>query len=1532
MNKKHLLALLCFICAAMAAYADGAFRNHRYDTFKVEPINEQSIVFVGNSITDMHLWSEAFGNDPRVVNRGNSGGLSSEILANVKSYCAGHPAKIFLMIGTNDNPSASTAPTIVGNIEKTIKAIQEESPKTEIYVESLLPSSYNRTNTGISAVNNAIKEMLKGYSTVTYVDLYSKLVGKCDNKTSGYSFDALHLTAAGYQIWLAEIEKYMGGLKSVYPTNTVSLQQNKTNDGSHGMRTTYFSMMPFGSSDVLFFGDEMVKNGEWGELLRNPNIKNRGTGWGYEGTYTVMSVVSNNVDATFANVSGVTKAEPKQILLYTGTGEINAGQAVNTVVNNYKKVVEKIRGYAPNAKICLVSLMPTRTYNNNARVKQFNSQIQDYAIEKDNVEYIDIYSALATTDDQPKDEYFPVTSDNYIYGDGYIAIANVLNRFIEGCSPITAKEAAANRDLIKGIVPKETPAVTVTDVKCDGTTPFPLSDEAAAAIKKMTAITTVIDYTSTQTPADWASIIGSSSTDDENFFSIGILKDGRLGVRYIGMQGSEGWYTRNKVNAGSSNQKIVVVQDPDNNGLLQLYIDGVQQYSFDNGSLGAYGCVTYNTRPGQSLYLGGLVTKSLTNKFPFIGTINSLRVYDKALTAEQIAELSYDLSDPGEEEKGPESISYTIDAANGYLQRNDGTVNANWNTYWYSNDEPRLELSAGVNNMTWSGNDVQIETGSVNSSTYTFKAPAGYLIKDVKFTAKAKTSGKTVSISFDGDTFTTSAAGQTFEKTDINKATFAFSLSGTNGNSTLLTDATVKVIRKDLVEPEGETIAEPDPFTVFATPQSGGVPYRIPAICTTADGTLVAIADYRFSRADIGSGRIDLHIRRSLDNGKTWEKDIIKPYQMEGRGSLGNGNDYVGFGDPCMVADRETGRILVMSCAGYPGFFQCTYDQHQRCARWYSDDNGLTWSEPEFIDMPYVFEPLNSAKNFGPAQGMFFGSGKIHQSRYVKVKDYYRLYASNSVRNSAGTIRNYVMYSDDFGQTWQFLGGVDGPAVFTSGDEPKVEELPNGNVLFSGRRNSAGGRNFNIFQFSDRDKAEGKWMTVAVSNAGVSGISNDNACNGEIQLVPVVRKKDGEKMWLALQSVPFGSGRNNVGIFYKPLDTPDTYDTPAHFAKKWEGQHQSSWTTSCYSTMTVQANKTIGFLYEENSKNNGYDIQYKNYTIETITDGKYSYDLDADPSITVMPLGVIDVTPANGNVDKLETITVEFTKEVTAAVSRVELAQNVEATVSVAADAPKTLVLTLTEALTAAGKYELTIPEGTVVDADEQENKAITLTYRILGEEQPLGATVKKLNNVSEHKTYALYNPHFTAYAIYAPEQNESAVWTANMIGDSGHSLVNPSYGEKCNFADPNTAWMLVEHNGKHYLYNVGAQQFVKVGRPTSFVAEPAAIQVSEISNGFAFNTTGGTQDYMCAAPQLSEPIAVWTSSDDGSCWQLIENPNVADDYDACMRLIDPTVVGLSIITSGNAPAEVYDLQGRRYEAVPLRRGVYVVGGRKVIK
>jgi hypothetical protein len=403
---------------------------------------------------------------------------------------------------------------------------------------------------------------------------------------------------------------------------------------------------------------------------------------------------------------------------------------------------------------------------------------------------------------------------------------------------------------------------------------------------------------------------------------------------------------------------------------------------------------------------------------------------------------------------------------------------------------------------------------------------------------------------------------------------------------------------------------------LFPTLTSEAIPYRIPAITTTNDGSLLAVADYRHCRYDIGNGRIDLHGRISKNGGKTWGEIFTI---IEGDGNLVNNNRNAsltaGYGDPCLVADRESNRVLMMCVCGHQTFPRSTREEPNQVARFYSEDGGKTWSKPEVITEMF-YTPFDNSK-IGPIRGMFIGSGRIFQSRMTKKGDYYRLYAAMLARDKDGTFCNFVVYSDDFGKEWNVLGSTDKGAIPHSGDEPKTEELPDGSILVSSR--CGGGRYFNIFRFKNPITAEGEWGEMAFSgerNKGVAALNN--SCNGEVMILPAVRKKDGERLYIALQSLPLGSGRSNVGIYYKELEDYNDFLTPEHFAKDWDGHCKSSSTGSAYSTMTLQKDNTIAFVYEEDTygtKGGGYTIVYKNYTLEEITDDKYVIDTNENRAL-----------------------------------------------------------------------------------------------------------------------------------------------------------------------------------------------------------------------------------------------------------------------------------------------------------------------------
>lgn len=402
---------------------------------------------------------------------------------------------------------------------------------------------------------------------------------------------------------------------------------------------------------------------------------------------------------------------------------------------------------------------------------------------------------------------------------------------------------------------------------------------------------------------------------------------------------------------------------------------------------------------------------------------------------------------------------------------------------------------------------------------------------------------------------------------------------------------------------------------LFKTHRGDSIPYRIPAIAAAKNGNLIAISDYRYCGADIGFGRVDLHYRISDNNGQNWSKEQT---MVEGDGV--QGSTRCGYGDAAIVADAKSNEVLVVCVTGNTvyGHSTTTRQNPNRVAVLRSYDNGETWNAPEEIteDIYSLFD--KSA--LGPVQSLFFGSGRICQSRQIKYGKYYRIYAALCARPGG----NRVVYSDDFGRTWKALGNVDtSPAP--QGDEPKIEELPNGDVVLSSR--AWGGRHYNIYNYISRRKATGVWQTAVASNEQEGGvIAKQNSCNGEILIVDVYDNTAGKTVPLALQSVPLGPGRSNVGIYYKPLHSKYNYETAANFASDWQGPFLVSDINSAYSTMCLQPDGRIAFFYEEETYGAGaaYTEMYIPLSVEQITDGKFITKLERDITFKkVVTLGLM---------------------------------------------------------------------------------------------------------------------------------------------------------------------------------------------------------------------------------------------------------------------------------------------------------------------
>ena len=223
MKTKYFIFLYLLSVNVLNIYAQEKQNKYTYSTyyyqraslFETLSTDSTDVIFLGNSITDGGEWCELF-HDIHIKNRGISGDTTYGVYDRLDGILKGKPAKIFLLIGINDLGGGGKVEDIVRGIEQIIKKIKIDSPSTQIYLQSILPTNdYYGKFKGhtsrfylIPVINKKLKRIAVRES-VTYIDLYCHFVNEQGKMNLKYSNDGLHLLGKGYQYWVSLLEQYI---------------------------------------------------------------------------------------------------------------------------------------------------------------------------------------------------------------------------------------------------------------------------------------------------------------------------------------------------------------------------------------------------------------------------------------------------------------------------------------------------------------------------------------------------------------------------------------------------------------------------------------------------------------------------------------------------------------------------------------------------------------------------------------------------------------------------------------------------------------------------------------------------------------------------------------------------------------------------------------------------------------------------------------------------------------------------------------------------------------------------------------------------------------------------------------------------------------------------------------------------------------------------------------------------------------------------------------------------------------------------
>jgi sialidase-1 len=321
--------------------------------------------------------------------------------------------------------------------------------------------------------------------------------------------------------------------------------------------------------------------------------------------------------------------------------------------------------------------------------------------------------------------------------------------------------------------------------------------------------------------------------------------------------------------------------------------------------------------------------------------------------------------------------------------------------------------------------------------------------------------------------------------------------------------------------------AAPVPTEVYRSGDGLYSTYRIPALVATAKGTLLAFCEGRRNSAS-DAGDIDVLLRRSFDNGKSW-LPVQVVADMDGD-TIGN---------PAPVIERTTGTILLLLTRN-PGSLneaQIVQGNGQRTV-WItrSRDDGASWSAPVEITAQ-VKRPDWTWYATGPGNGIQLRSGRI-------------VIPCDHNRREGNERHSHVIYSDDRGETWH-IGGIAADKT----NESAVVELKSGVLLLNMR--SYHGRNRRAVQRSQDGGLT--WSPLEFDEALIEPV-----CQASL----------------------IGLGRGRLA-FSNPAAT-----TRTRMTLRLSKNNGATWNTSrivhdgpaAYSSLALLGDRSIGLLYERGLK------------------------------------------------------------------------------------------------------------------------------------------------------------------------------------------------------------------------------------------------------------------------------------------------------------------------------------------------------------
>jgi lysophospholipase L1-like esterase len=192
--------------------------------------------------------------------------------------------------------------------------------------------------------------------------------------------------------------------------------------GLYEFEEQLYESYPHAKTDIVFLGNSITDRVDWNELLAMSNVHNRGISGDI--TFGVLQRLHEVIDG-----------HPAKVFILIGINDISRNIPDSIILNNYRKIIDRIKAGSPLTHIYFQTLLPVNNeftqfkshYNKDEHILWLNDQLKILG-KKEKITVIDLYPHFLN--DQKKLDKKYTLDGLHLNAEGYKVWAVILKKYL----------------------------------------------------------------------------------------------------------------------------------------------------------------------------------------------------------------------------------------------------------------------------------------------------------------------------------------------------------------------------------------------------------------------------------------------------------------------------------------------------------------------------------------------------------------------------------------------------------------------------------------------------------------------------------------------------------------------------------------------------------------------------------------------------------------------------------------------------------------------------------------------------------------------------------------------------------------------------------------------------------------------------------------------------------------------------------------------------------------------------------------------